>query len=73
MRDERLGKLGKVNPDKFGVYLRTITNEGFQYGAAEEQFSIQSIAKVLALVMVVKPLAFVLSLAFADAIFVSLF
>ncbi len=45
-------ELGKVPADKFGVSLQTITGGGHHYGDARESFSIQSIAKVLSLVMV---------------------
>lgn len=44
-------ELGKVNPDKFGVHLTTISNQHFSFGSSDEPFSIQSIAKLFALVM----------------------
>lgn len=44
-------ELKKINPDKFGVHLTTINNSHFSYGDSEEQFSIQSIAKVLSLAL----------------------
>ncbi len=47
-------ELGKVNPDKFGVCLTTLHQEYFKFGDADEKFSIQSIAKVLALVLAYK-------------------
>jgi len=42
-------ELAKVDPEKFGVYLSTIQNEGFGAGDYETRFSIQSISKVLSL------------------------
>ncbi len=47
-------ELSKVNPTKFGVHLSTIDNQQFSLGDADEQFSIQSIAKVLSLTMAYK-------------------
>ena len=47
-------ELGKVNPDKFGVCLTTLHHKYFKFGDADEKFSIQSIAKVLALVLAYK-------------------
>lgn len=44
-------ELGKIPAEKFGVQATTIDGREFHYGAAEESFSIQSIAKVLSLVM----------------------
>ena len=44
-------ELGRVNPTKFGVHFATIDDQHFCMGAAKEKFSIQSIAKVLALVL----------------------
>jgi glutaminase len=44
-------ELRKVNPDKFGVHLLTNENENHGFGDSEEKFSIQSISKVLSLVM----------------------
>ena len=44
-------ELNKVNPNQFGVCLTTINKETFGYGDFQEPFSIQSIAKVIALVM----------------------
>jgi len=44
-------ELGNVDPNKFGVHLTTIHDEHYQFGDANEKFSIQSIAKVLALTM----------------------
>jgi glutaminase len=47
-------ELGNVDPSKFGVHLTTINHHHYQFGDAEEKFSIQSIAKVLALVLAYK-------------------
>lgn len=44
-------ELGNVNPEKFGVYLTTLDNEGMGTGDCHEKFSIQSIAKVLSLTL----------------------
>lgn len=44
-------ELSKVNPNKFGVHLTTVNKETYGYGDFQEPFSIQSIAKVIALVM----------------------
>ncbi len=60
-KTEDLGKvatyipeLGNVDPTKFGVHLTTINQQHYQFGDAEEKFSIQSIAKVLSLVLAYK-------------------
>ena len=47
-------ELRDVNPDKFGVHLTTIDDDHYDFGDSEERFSIQSIAKVLALVLAYK-------------------
>lgn len=47
-------ELGNVSPDKFGVYLRTVTGETFHCGDSQELFSVQSIAKVLSLALAYK-------------------
>lgn len=44
-------ELGTVDPNKFGVHLTTIDNQHFSFGDSNEKFSIQSIAKVLSLVL----------------------
>lgn len=44
-------ELGKVDPDKFGVHLTTISNQHYSFGNSSERFSIQSIAKLFALIM----------------------
>jgi glutaminase len=45
-------ELGHVDPNKFGVNLRTLEGDDFGIGDFEEKFSIQSIAKVLSLTLV---------------------
>ena len=45
-------ELGKVNPNKLGVALTNLDGEHFTAGDYLEKFSIQSIAKVLSLVMI---------------------
>ena len=47
-------ELGRVDFHKFGVHLITIDGRHFSFGDSEEKFSIQSIAKVLALVLAYK-------------------
>ncbi len=42
-------ELAHVSPEKFGVHMITLEGEHFAFGDSDEQFSIQSIAKVLAL------------------------
>ena len=44
--------LAKVNPDQFGIALRTVTGESYECQQADTRFSIQSIAKVFALALV---------------------
>lgn len=44
-------ELQSVDPRKFGIHLTTIDKQNYSYGDADERFSIQSIAKVLALVL----------------------
>lgn len=44
-------ELGSIDPNKFGVHLTTIKDEHFYFGDSDEKFSIQSIAKVLALTL----------------------
>lgn len=44
-------ELGKVAPDKFGVFATTLDGRDFHYGDYEEPFSVQSIAKVLSLTL----------------------
>lgn len=47
-------ELGKVQPEKFGVHLSTLDNQSFGIGDSNENFSIQSIAKVFALTLAYK-------------------
>jgi glutaminase len=47
-------ELSKINPSKFGVHLTTIKNKHYSLGDANEKFSVQSIAKVLSLVLAYK-------------------
>lgn len=44
-------ELSKVNPNNFGVHLTTLEDEHHSFGMSETKFSMQSIAKVLALTM----------------------
>lgn len=44
-------ELANISPDKFGVHLSTISGESIGIGDYQEKFSIQSIAKVLAMTM----------------------
>lgn len=46
-------ELAKVNPNTFGMHLRTIDRQDFSVGSSGEYFSIQSISKVFALALVV--------------------
>jgi len=62
-REENIGQianyipeLSKIDPDKFGVCLKTIENEEFGIGDWQTKFSIQSISKVLALSLAYKTL-----------------
>ena len=43
--------LAKVNPDQYGIALKTISGESYKYQKADTRFSIQSISKVFALAM----------------------
>ncbi len=47
-------ELGNVDPNKFGVHLTKIDGVECSFGDSNEKFSIQSIAKVLALTMAYK-------------------
>jgi glutaminase len=47
-------ELSTVNPAKFGIHLTTVNNKHFNFKDADEKFSIQSIAKVLALSLAYK-------------------
>lgn len=42
-------ELARIDGNKFGVHLLTVSGEEFPYGASDEKFSIQSISKVLSL------------------------
>ena len=44
-------ELKNINPNKFGVHLTTLDGGHYSFGDSDEKFSIQSIAKVLALVL----------------------
>jgi glutaminase len=44
-------ELAAINPNKFGVHLHTVENGHFGAGDHHEKFSIQSIGKVLALIL----------------------
>jgi len=44
-------ELQTVDPEKFGIHLATIDNQNYNFGDSDEKFSIQSIAKVLALTL----------------------
>lgn len=47
-------ELKKINPNKFGINLLTISCESFGAGDYQEKFSIQSISKVFALTLALK-------------------
>lgn len=47
-------ELRSVDPNKFGIHLATVDNQNYSLGDANERFSIQSIAKVLSLVLAFK-------------------
>ncbi len=47
-------ELRNIDPDKFGIHLATIDNKNHGLGDYKEKFSIQSIAKVLSLVLAFK-------------------
>lgn len=47
-------ELSNVSSEKLGVHLTTIKNDHYFYGDSNEKFSIQSIAKVLALALALK-------------------
>jgi len=44
-------ELKKINPNKFGINLCTLSNQSFGVGNFQEKFSIQSISKVFALTL----------------------
>ena len=43
--------LAKVNPDQFGIALKTVSGDSYAFKQAQTKFSIQSISKVFALAM----------------------
>ena len=43
--------LAKVNPDQYGIALKTVNGESYSHMQADTRFSIQSISKVFALAM----------------------
>lgn len=43
--------LAKVNPDQYGIALKTVEGDSYSYMQADTRFSIQSISKVFALAM----------------------
>jgi glutaminase len=47
-------ELASINPNKFGMYLNTVSNQSFTVGDADERFSIQSISKVFSLTLALK-------------------
>jgi len=47
-------ELAKVSPTKFGIHLMDIDQKNYIVGDSDEQFSIQSISKVLTLAMALK-------------------
>lgn len=47
-------QLRHVDPDKFGIHLTTVDLKNYSLGDSDEKFSIQSIAKVLSLVLAFK-------------------
>ncbi|HCY39897.1 MAG TPA: glutaminase [Prolixibacteraceae bacterium] len=47
-------ELQNVNTTKFGVHLTTLKDHHYSFGDSDEKFSVQSIAKVLALVLAYK-------------------
>ena len=51
---EYIPPLADVSPDRFGMVVRTVGNEVFAIGDAEERFSSQSIAKVFSLTLAMR-------------------
>ena len=43
--------LAKVDPDQYGISLKTVMGESYSFMKADKRFSIQSIAKVFAVAM----------------------
>lgn len=46
-------ELAKIDPDKFGIHLRTLEGQDYSVGNSDEKFSIQSISKVFTLAFAV--------------------
>lgn len=46
-------ELAKIDPDKFGIHLRTLEGQDYSVGNSDEKFSIQSISKVFTLALAV--------------------
>ena len=44
-------ELAKIEPEKYGIHLKTLLGEHFSVGDSNEKFSIQSISKVFALTL----------------------
>lgn len=44
-------ELKNIDPSKFGIHIATVNNENYGLGDSNEKFSIQSIAKILALAL----------------------
>ncbi len=47
-------ELGKVSPSKFGMHLCCLEGGNYAFGDSQERFSIQSIAKVLSLILAIR-------------------
>ena len=47
--------LAKINPDQFGICLRTVDGQIYAHQQADTRFSIQSIAKVFAIAIACLP------------------
>ncbi len=47
-------ELANVDPNKLGMHLTTVSNDNYSLGDSDEKFSIQSIAKVWSLTLVLK-------------------
>ena len=47
-------ELAKVNPDQFGMCIHTIYGEIYSIEQADTRFSIQSISKVFALILMIR-------------------
>lgn len=47
-------ELRNIDPNKFGVHLTTTDNQNYSLGDSTEKFSIQSIAKILALALAIE-------------------